>query len=291
MSLSKCVEIALVSNQSILVNTAKFQNIELVEKVLSQYNQSFIVINCNSTMSTEDFFVILVQTPRQNKNKDTESDIEEVIRPETPKKNIRKVITTSHYSHHRVENKIEEKDQNISNQNNLFMIYNIDKLNKRDQQALKEVLIHKQIEINNKSYILSNKITFIATLSEISNISTDVLDEFLIYTESEEVTVNNDFELSQLKRSLLLTNVSLKIIQFIRDIIITFRYQNLVPTYPTSKSFDLIKLASQCVALLNKRDYVTPSDVNYIVPFVLSHRVFKEPKYVENIIKELVNPI
>lgn len=290
MSLSKCIEVALVSNQSILVNITKFKKQDIVETCLAQYTQNFLVINCNLSQSTEDLFLILLQTPKQTKNKDVETD-EENYRPETPKRsNTPKVISSSHYSHHKVDSKLEEKENNIT-QNSLIMMYGVDKLNKRVQQALKEILIHKQIEINNKSYTLSNKLTIIATLSDISCLSPDVLDEFLLYTDSEDVNISKDLDIPFLRRSLILTNVSLKITQFIRDIVITFRYQNIITNYPTTKSFDLIKLASQSIALLNKRDYVTPSDINHIVPYVLAHRIVKDPKYVENIIKELVNPI
>jgi hypothetical protein len=296
MNLLSSLHVSLLAQQSILVNTSKMKNTDSIESFLSNYSNTCSIMSCN-TQAPDDIFLFFIQTPKilakQKKDVEIVEDSHSSIKIEsTPRrKDLRTVVTSSHLN---AKSGIRESNDNrepdiISN--TYAILYNIDRLSKRSQQAIMEILIHKQIEVNGKNFALNPNLVIICTCTTL-DIHSRLLDEILLYCEAEEMQFDSSqiIDLKNLRGGLALVNENLKIIQFIRDVVIACRHNEGIGILPTSRVYNHIHIAARCHAVLNKRSFVKPSDVIKTVCNVLAQKIHNKVEFVTGIVEQLTYP-
>lgn len=248
-----------------------------------------------TTQTSDEIFAFFTQTPKhlQKQKKDTET-IEEIIKvePQPKRKELRSVVTSSHIIvKPEPRESSETKDNNVIS-NHYAIMYNIDKLSRRSQQAIMEILINKQIEVNGKVFTLNPNLVIICTCSDLQLIHPPLADEILLYCQAEEFQFDPNccLDLKSLRENLKLVLLNLSNTQFVRDIVIACRHYDGIKYIPTSRVYEYIHIAAKCHALLHGFSFVKPVDIITTVTHVLAHRMHKSIEYVSEIVQELNYP-
>lgn len=295
MNFSTAINIGLVAQRSVIVNISDFKNPDALETILAHHCHHLSILNCNS-QSPDEIFNFFIQAPKlaQRKGRGSEIIIEDSKSDKKTGKHSR--VATSHNTPTNTpklepSTRVRTRDSNVSD--HVTILYHIDKLSRRSQEAIMEIMIHKNVEVNGKMYSLSPNLMIFATCCEFFTIHNQLLDHFLISCETEDSIVQSpsNLDLKALRDSLLKSHVNLKVTQFIRDIVISCRHHESVKERPTPKTYDCMTLAAQTLATLCSSPFVTSTHVSQITPSVLSHRILKSPKFLISLLEDLTHPL
>ncbi|KAL9651792.1 hypothetical protein ABK040_014437 [Willaertia magna] len=178
-------------------------------------------------------------------------------------------------------------ENNEMNQFKIFILNNFKNLNKKIQFLLLEILKFKKIYFNNKLFELNFKFIIVIDTLELPY---KILNEFIGFVPSllngiEDSNEEKEYENlilnikhvfnNQISKNNLLNciDVSIKIKQYIRDIVISCRNHPYIVRYPTSETIDCVISAAKAYALIWNKSFVTPTHVQAIVPNILYHRM------------------
>eukprot|EP01080_Neovahlkampfia_damariscottae_P004810 gene4810-8396_t len=320
MNLSECLLSCFACQESLLVDTSKFKNIEIIQNIISLYTETCSILYCSKNTTADELFIFFIQPPNpipkfrkketnslrsgdydEQQEEDDEDDedeetITEIILSKKPTKN--RILVSAKHNFQKNKN-IESSEEDIKDdntppylQNNISILYNIDKLNKKTQNILMEIMIHKKFEIKGKTFLLNPNLMFFSTFNSISNLNLNLLNQFLLFCNKESKDISNNLQLKSLQSSFQNLKLSNLIEQYCRDIIVSIRLQNDVIIKPLTSSIKSLEIASKSFAVLNSKSFVTYSDVNLISSNVLSHKIkLKNDLNTMDFINQLINEL
>jgi len=189
---------------------------------------------------------------------------------------------------------------------NIILADEINRATPRTQSSLLECMEEKQVTIDGERYEMENPFFVIATQNPIETVGTfplpeAQLDRFMMKLkvgfpdEDEESKMLerfvNDNPLENItavinKNDINIINESVKkvfihphLMKYIVQIVNESRnYDNILAGVSPRGSISLMR-AAQSFASINGRNYVTPEDIKYLSPFVLSHRIVIRSNY------------
>ncbi len=186
---------------------------------------------------------------------------------------------------------------------NILLADEINRANPRTQSGLLEAMNEHQVSVDGNIYILPEPFMIIATQNPFESHGTyplphSQLDRFMTrlelgYPEREKEIeiikedpntskispVISKKELLDLQRKREDIYVSYKILEYIERICEASRRHKDVYLGLSPRGALFLKKLAQANALLSARDYVTPDDIKYVAPYVMSHRIiFKRSK-------------
>jgi MoxR-like ATPase len=304
MNLPECLLTCFSSQQSLIVETSKFKNTESLQNIISHYTDSCSILYCTKNTTPIELLVFFVspsspipKTKTKLKNQsssdeeDEEETITEIILSKKPTTNRLVGVSTHHFNK---KNMIEiEKETNEIPylQNDISILYNIDKLSKKSQITLMEIMIHKKFQIKGKEFHLNPKLMVFSTATSISNLNSNLLNQFLLFCSLENKDISNNSELKSLQSSFQSISESSVISRYCRDIIVSVRLQPDVIQKPLTNSIKCLEIASKGFAILNSKSYVTSNDVMSVAPNVLAHRIQlrngNSLEFIQNLVKVL----
>jgi MoxR-like ATPase len=203
---------------------------------------------------------------------------------------------------------------------NILLADEVNRASPKVQSSLLEAMEERQVSIGRTTFRLPDPFMVITTQNPIDIIGTYPLpeaeiDRFMFKLNVKYPTPEEELEMLMTKirdedastrKIIAAENVSgmistvksvhmdAKVLEYIRDLTIASRsHEKLLLGASPRASIALMK-ASRAVAALNGRDYVAPSDVKYLVPKVLNHRLIVKPEFeqeettVDDIINELL---
>ena len=213
---------------------------------------------------------------------------------------------------------------------NVILIDEINRAPAKTQSALFEVMEEKQISFDGTTYQMEKPFIVIATQNPIEQEGTyrlpeAQLDRFLMKinmkypTASEEVAILKRFKNQVGKLDLSLINKVLdkdaidmiqgvlkeihvedQMLQYISEIIQETRNHSKIYLGGSPRASLAILKTCKMTAVLAGRDFVTPDDIQYVVPHVLNHRLILTPEsemeglstthVIEDILKSLEVP-
>lgn len=191
---------------------------------------------------------------------------------------------------------------------NIVLIDEINRAPAKTQAALFEVMEEKQVTIDGNTYIFQKPFMILATQNPIEYEGTyrlpeAQLDRFLFKinvpypNEEQELKILSRFhefgnkvaieniiaaltakqieEAQQLVKNLIIDE---KLLQFIAKFIVTTRSHKSIFLGASPRASLAIMNASKAVAAMSGRDFVTPDDIVYVIPYVLRHRILLTPE-------------
>jgi len=191
---------------------------------------------------------------------------------------------------------------------NIILIDEINRAPAKTQAALFEVMEEKQVTIDGTTYKMEEPFMVMATQNPIEQEGTyrlpeAQLDRFIFKIEvgypkpEEEVTIleklhrrknHNDLNLispvlstaacAELRQTIRQINVDQSIFEYIAGIVGKTRNSPMLFLGASPRASVAILTASQALAAMNGRDFVTPEDVQRIALPVLNHRVMPTPE-------------
>lgn len=191
---------------------------------------------------------------------------------------------------------------------NVVLIDEINRAPAKTQAALFEVMEEKQVTIDGNTYVFQKPFMILATQNPIEYEGTyrlpeAQLDRFLFKisvpypNEEQEVKILSRFhefgnkvaleninaaltaqqieEAQQLVKAIIIDE---KLLQFIAKFIVTTRSHKSIFLGASPRASLAIMNASKAVAAMSGRDFVTPDDIVYVIPYVLRHRILLTPE-------------
>lgn len=191
---------------------------------------------------------------------------------------------------------------------NIVLIDEINRAPAKTQAALFEIMEERQVTMDGKTYSMNAPFMVIATQNPIEYEGTyrlpeAQLDRFLFKinvpypTEEQEykilarfhelasVSVFHQIEavltaiqiktIREIVKSILIEE---KLLQFIAKIIVTTRNHKSIFLGASPRASLAVMNASKAVAAMSGRDFVTPEDIIYVLPYVLRHRILLTPE-------------
>lgn len=183
---------------------------------------------------------------------------------------------------------------------NILLADELNRATPRTQSGLLEAMEEHQVSIDGTTYKLENVFTVIATENPIETAGTyplpeAMLDRFMMKltmgdaSKKMELAIMDRFidenpmdslkpvctleDIEKARKEVKKVYVHESVREYIADIVTTIR-KNTVFEYGISTRATLAILrAVQALAISEGRDYVTPDDVRYLVPFVFAHRL------------------
>lgn len=204
---------------------------------------------------------------------------------------------------------------------NILLADEINRATPRTQSSLLECMEERQITIDGETHILKPPFFVIATQNPIETAGTfplpeAQLDRFMMKisvgfpTLEEELRILNRFiqgnpleellsvcrkeELLAMQNLIASIYVHPSVMEYMLTLIHSTRnHKSIVLGVSPRGSLALLK-ASQAYCAVMGRDYVTPEDIKYLAPYVLSHRMVLHGSYdshftAENYIEEILN--
>ncbi|WP_246153242.1 AAA family ATPase [Salinicoccus hispanicus] len=184
---------------------------------------------------------------------------------------------------------------------NVLLADEINRATPRTQSALLEVMEERQITIDGKRIEIADPFIVLATQNPIESaqgtfsLPEAQMDRFLMridlgYPSRKEelnmMSLRNDSNVSEAVQTVFseemitelqdrITNITVdpSIMEYMLDIIHQTRQHKYVGTGVSPRGTLALMHAVQGVAMIRGRDYVTPDDIKYIAPYVLSHRL------------------
>lgn len=183
---------------------------------------------------------------------------------------------------------------------NVLLTDEINRATPRTQSALLEVMEEQQVTVDGFSHTLESPFFVIATQNPVEYQGTFPLpeaqmDRFALSfslgypTESEELKMlqqhagekNVDrlkpcislLEVQTLQKECLQVKVETPLQQYIVDLVRATREDEEITLGVSPRGAIALQRASQALAFLENRDYVTPDDVKFLAPHVLCHRM------------------
>jgi len=190
---------------------------------------------------------------------------------------------------------------------NVILIDEINRAPAKTQAALFEVMEERQVTYDGVRYPFEAPFIIIATQNPIEQEGTyrlpeGQLDRFLMKIEMSYPSADEELEILQrfknsFKRhevddiSPVLNGNDIRTIQgivenmyiednmlnYIRDIIVETRNHAQIYLGASPRASLAVLKASKVAALLAKRDFVIPDDIQYVIPHVLNHRLILTP--------------
>lgn len=191
---------------------------------------------------------------------------------------------------------------------NIILIDEINRAPAKTQAALFEVMEERQVTMDGQTYLMEPPFMIIATQNPIEYEGTyrlpeAQLDRFLFKitvpypTEQQEFTILSRFH--QLGNAQVLSTINAvlsahqikelreqvknilfeeKLLQFIAKIISTTRTHKSIYLGASPRASLAVMNASKAIAAMSGRDFVTPDDIVYAIPYVLRHRIILTPE-------------
>lgn len=190
---------------------------------------------------------------------------------------------------------------------NVILIDEINRSPAKTQAALFEVMEEKQVTLDGTSYKMEAPFMVIATQNPIEYEGTyrlpeAQLDRFLFkitvpyptveqetsileifnYANSSDAVQNIQAILSgsdiiELRQTIKRIVVDTKLLNFIANLITTTRSHKSIFLGASPRASLAVLNASKALAAINGRDFVTPDDIVYVLPYVLRHRLILTP--------------
>lgn len=191
---------------------------------------------------------------------------------------------------------------------NIVLIDEINRAPAKTQAALFEIMEERQVTMDGKTYAMNAPFMVIATQNPIEYEGTyrlpeAQLDRFLFKinvpypTEEQEYKILARFHelastsvFQQIETVLTATQIKTiraivksilieeKLLQFIAKIIVTTRSHKSIFLGASPRASLAVMNASKAVAAMGGRDFVTPEDIIYVLPYVLRHRILLTPE-------------
>jgi MoxR-like ATPase len=191
---------------------------------------------------------------------------------------------------------------------NIVLIDEINRSPAKTQAALFEVMEERQVTMDSISYKMNQPFMIIATQNPIEYEGTyrlpeAQLDRFLFKinvpypTEEQEYSILSKFhaiadanifqdiqpvlnaeQISSIRHQVKQTVIEEKLLRFISKIVITTRNHKSIFLGASPRASLAIMNASKAVAAMSGRDFVTPDDIVYVMPYVLRHRILLTPE-------------
>lgn len=191
---------------------------------------------------------------------------------------------------------------------NIVLIDEINRAPAKTQAALFEIMEERQVTMDGKTYAMNAPFMVIATQNPIEYEGTyrlpeAQLDRFLFKinvpypTEEQEYKILARFHelastsvfqqieavltaiqiktIREIVKSILIEE---KLLQFIAKIIVTTRSHKSIFLGASPRASLAVMNASKAVAAMSGRDFVTPEDIIYVLPYVLRHRILLTPE-------------
>lgn len=191
---------------------------------------------------------------------------------------------------------------------NIVLIDEINRAPAKTQAALFEIMEERQVTMDGKTYTMNAPFMVIATQNPIEYEGTyrlpeAQLDRFLFKinvpypTEEQEYKILARFHdlastsvfqqieavltatqiksIREIVRSILIEE---KLLQFIAKIIVTTRSHKSIFLGASPRASLAVMNASKAIAAMSGRDFVTPEDIIYVLPYVLRHRILLTPE-------------
>lgn len=211
---------------------------------------------------------------------------------------------------------------------NIVLADEINRASPKTQSSLLEIMEEYQVTVDGKTHPVPKPFMLFATQNPVEFVGTfplpeAQLDRFMLrlsigYPEKQqEIDIlsnsNNDFDLNSLEpvvtgedvlaiqKEVYNIHVSNAIKKYITDIMISTRSHPDISLGGSPRASILLMKASQALAMIRGRDYVSPDDVQYLAKPVLSHRlilkndinkkIFKQDEIVDNIISSTKVPL
>lgn len=184
---------------------------------------------------------------------------------------------------------------------NILLADEINRATPRSQSALLEVMEEKQVTIDGTTILVKSPFIVLATQNPIESkqgtfdLPEAQMDRFFMkislgYPSKENELMMMDThrhsnapndikavftidEILQMQKKTEEIEVNHTVKKYIIDLINQTRNHEHIELGVSPRGTLALIRASTGVAFINKRDYVTPDDVKYIAPFVLSHRI------------------
>lgn len=183
---------------------------------------------------------------------------------------------------------------------NIVLVDEINRTSPKTQAALLEAMQERQVTVDRKTYPLPVPFMVIATQNPIDflgtyNLPEAQLDRFLMklslgYPSSEDeqkmaesflsgarvsdiCAVTDKTELTAIQEEVSNVKAHPDIIQYVINLVTLTRENKLLTLGGSPRATLALLSASQGCAYLNGRDYVIPDDVQYVLPYVLCHRI------------------
>ncbi len=190
---------------------------------------------------------------------------------------------------------------------NVILIDEINRSPAKTQAALFEVMEEKQVTLDGTSYKMEAPFMVIATQNPIEYEGTyrlpeAQLDRFLFKitvpypTIEQEASILGIFnnhntsdalqniqpiltahEISELRQTIKQIIVDNKLLNFIANLITTTRSHKSIFLGASPRASLAVLNASKALAAINGRDFVTPDDIVYVLPYILRHRLVLTP--------------
>lgn len=191
---------------------------------------------------------------------------------------------------------------------NIVLIDEINRAPAKTQAALFEIMEERQVTMDGKTYTMNAPFMVIATQNPIEYEGTyrlpeAQLDRFLFKinvpypTEEQEFKILARFHdlastsvfqqieavltaaqiksIREIVKSILIEE---KLLQFIAKIIVTTRSHKSIFLGASPRASLAVMNASKAIAAMSGRDFVTPEDIIYVLPYVLRHRILLTPE-------------
>lgn len=183
---------------------------------------------------------------------------------------------------------------------NIFLADEINRTSPKTQSALLEAMEEKKVTVDGISHELPSPFMVIATENEFGYVGTyplpeAQLDRFLIKLSigypapedemlilygrkqsdplSEVTPVCSSEDVSACIEYVRTIHIDPAIYKYIVDIVSTTRKHPSVALGASPRASIALMRASQSIAFMNGRNYVTPEDISVMAPYVLSHRI------------------
>ena len=191
---------------------------------------------------------------------------------------------------------------------NIILIDEINRAPAKTQAALFEVMEERQVTMDGQTYLMEPPFMIIATQNPIEYEGTyrlpeAQLDRFLFKitvpypTEQQEFTILSRFhqlgnaqvlsainavlsahQIKVLREQVKNILIEEKLLQFIAKIISTTRTHKSIYLGASPRASLAVMNASKAIAAMSGRDFVTPDDIVYAIPYVLRHRIILTPE-------------
>ena len=191
---------------------------------------------------------------------------------------------------------------------NVILIDEINRAPAKTQSALFEVMEERQVTIDGNSHQMQTPFLVVATQNPVEHEGTyrlpeAQLDRFLFKIEvpypnlEQEIGIlmghhgqsNTDkvstlapvlsgSQIAHLQQKISSLHIEEKLIAFIASIVTTTRSHKSIYLGGSPRASIGIMTASQAIAAMRGRDFVTPEDILYVAPAVLRHRIVLTPE-------------
>ncbi len=207
---------------------------------------------------------------------------------------------------------------------NLFLADEINRTSPKTQSALLEVMEEGKVSVDGVTRILPEPFIVIATQNPTGSAGTQMLpdsqlDRFMIklsmgypdlkseFTmlknkkdnnkEDDIRQVINKEELLQIRHEVEQVYLKDEVIKYIADLSMASRNNEYIKLGISPRGSIAVSSMAQAIAYINKRDYVLPEDIRFVLPYVAGHRIMLNTKArvndltVEDVINQVIESV